>query len=168
MARDYPKILQRFEDALVFKGLTFIEAYIKGRARIAVEFRAHAIGEADGPGLISVWYHKGHILEAAPSGVASSVKDFQLLDFHDGIGCNQDMVLVGNVKLVDAVEVIPASLERLYFIKNELDDCRAGEGGCFLSIEGSFRILPCVSERELSPSVDGPAIGLDEGTVSVV
>lgn len=168
VARDYRKLLQRFDDALVFKGLSFVEAYIKGRARIAVEFRAHAIGEADSSRLISVWHHEGHIRETASGGVARSVKDVQPLDFHDGIGCNQNMVLVGNVKPVDAVKVIPANLERLYFIQDELDNCRAGEGSCFLSIKGGFRILPCVSERELSPSVDGPAIGLDEGTVSVV
>src|SRR3546814_5069505 len=57
---------ERSKNALTLKGLSFCEAYIEGRARIAVEFRANSAIEADGGSLFSIWAYKGHALNAAP------------------------------------------------------------------------------------------------------
>src|SRR3546814_8107244 len=48
IAGELSQSFERSKNALTLKGLSFCEAYIEGRARIAVEFRANSAIEADG------------------------------------------------------------------------------------------------------------------------
>src|SRR3546814_8470881 len=66
IAGELSQSFERSKNALTLKGLSFCEAYIEGRARIAVEFRANSAIEADGGSLFSIWAYKGHALNAAP------------------------------------------------------------------------------------------------------
>src|SRR3546814_2617676 len=66
IAGELSQSFEHSKNALTLKGLSFCEAYIEGRARIAVEFRANSAIEADGGSLFSIWAYKGHALNAAP------------------------------------------------------------------------------------------------------
>lgn len=168
VVRRYRQSLERLQNTLVFEGLSLSEAYIEGRARIAVEFGPHPAPKADGSRLISVWNHNGQFAETTPSGNASGIKNVEPLDFHHCVSPDKHVMLVSNVEPVNSVKFMPVYLERLYFIEDEQDHIAPGEGSCFLSIKGGFRILPRVAKRELSPSIDAPAISLDKGAVSVI
>jgi hypothetical protein len=165
---DYRKTLHRLKDALVFKGLSLSEAYIEGRARIAVQFRSGPIFETKRGSFYAVWNHDRKICKKLTGGFSGSVEEIQTINSHDSICADQDVMFVGNIEPVDTVKLIPSHLERLYFIKDKALDLGVGAGSCFLSYEGRFRVLPRVAERELSPSIDGPAIGIDQCTISVI
>lgn len=168
VVRDYRKALQRTQDALIFEGLSLCEAYIEGRARIAVEFRPGAAAETDRSNLVAVWDCQGDAGQPAASRSALGVEKVQSFDVHHGFRSDQDMVLVGDVKAVDAVKFIPVNLEWLYFFQNEFDDAFRRDCSLFLSMQVSFRVRPCVSKRELCESADAAAIGFDKSAVSVV
>ncbi|HMT44649.1 MAG TPA: hypothetical protein PKA59_08835 [Chakrabartia sp.] len=168
VVRDYRQSLERLKDALILEGLSFSEAYIEGRAGIAVEFGPHSAFESNGPRLISVWRHYRQPAKSAPDGVSFCVENIKPIDHHQRVGSDENMMLIGNIKSMDPVKFIPVNLERLYFIEDETDHDIAGEASCFLSIQGCFRVLPRVPKRELSPSIDGAIIGFDQSTVSVV
>src|SRR3546814_16019647 len=60
IAGELSQSFERSKNALTLKGLSFCEAYIEGRARIAVKFRANSAIEAAGGSLFSIWAYKGH------------------------------------------------------------------------------------------------------------
>lgn len=165
---DYRQALKRVQDALTLKGLSFVEAYVEGRARIAVEFRPKSLCQADGRRLIAVWNFKGEIAESATSRISECVQNVEPLNHHNSICCNKSVMLVSDVETIDPIEITPINLERLYFIEDEIDNIVAGQGSCFLSVDGRFRVLPRVSKRELCPSLDAAAIGFNERTINVV
>src|SRR3546814_2413902 len=72
IAGELSQSFERSKNALTPKGLSFCEAYIEGRARIAVEFRANSAIEADGGSLFSIWAYKGHALDRKSTRLNSS------------------------------------------------------------------------------------------------
>jgi len=165
---DYRKSLERIEDALVLKGLSICEAYIEGRARIAVEFAPHPSADAYRSSLITVWNNQIDVFEASPGRLPPTIQNIEPLNFHHSVCADQDVMFIGDVEPMNAMDFLSVNLERLYLVDNKIQDLGAGESSCFLSVNGGFRVLPRVSERELSVSVDGPAVGLDKGAISVV
>ncbi|MBA3941614.1 MAG: hypothetical protein C0520_10425 [Sphingopyxis sp.] len=78
-------------------------------------------------------------------------------------------MLVGDVELVNAVELECAAIEGLYLI----EDDRLGfetwrKSPLFMSLEGAFHRLPILPERKLSVLVDGISPVLNKYTVRVI
>ncbi|MDZ4111078.1 MAG: hypothetical protein U1E18_15960 [Brevundimonas sp.] len=160
------KTIKRFENALVLEGLSFREAYVEGRMWIALEFGAKAGAEPEGGRFIAVGHNKGKAADAAARRLSIGADDVQPVDCHCSVGADEEVVLVGDVEPIDAVQLTPFFLEGLYDIENVVE---GGLGGpVYLSIDGAFHVLPLFTEGKFGVPVDCASVGFNECDVSVV
>ncbi|MGA9657834.1 MAG: hypothetical protein WBQ60_01865 [Asticcacaulis sp.] len=158
---------ERLKNALVFKGLSFCEAYVEGRLRIAMIYRPHTISEAKGRSLMAVIGNNaeaGQVSHWAPI----SATQLHLIDSQNGLSGDEKVMLISNIEPVNSVEFTTVFLEGLYDVKDMIEYGLGGLGSCFLSIGGSYRILPSVPERKLRPLIDSAAVGFNQNTVCVI
>lgn len=169
VASELRESFDRVQDTLVFKRLSLCEAYIEGRARIAVEFCAHPVREANGSRLIAVWKSERNFPEATASRFAPRVQEIEAFDLHDRISSDENVMLVGDVEPVEGVEIIPSVLEGLYRVEDEvLNGLTWRTSTMFMSVEGTFRGLPILMEGKECVPVDFAAVGFHKGAVCMV
>lgn len=160
--------LKRCDNALVFKGLTLREAYIKNILWIAIQYSpvVASVDELSALALISL---KGNSKDAASCFRTRSVSEFEAFYVHSRSSRDQDNMLISDVQVMQPLEVqFPASV-RLYFVDNHVDDAFAWRNSfSFMSIDGSYKRLPVPVKRETPIITPCGAIGFCGDVVSVV
>lgn len=164
------KSIHRSQNTLPFKGLSLLESYIKGILWIAVEYRPPA---ADKIGVSGVWIllngqgNAGNGVTCFPS---KFISDLGLIrDNHISCRWDKHMVLVGDVQKMQSIEAELPGFVRLYLIDNNVIDCIGRRQSLeFLSIDGTFKRLPVLAEREERVSCNSSPIFLDHNAISVI
>lgn len=168
VARELSHSFERVQNALTFKNLSMCEAYVEGRARIAVQFRAHARSKSDRSNLIAVW-HKDQVFDAGAGRSSQGIKDIEAADIHRGMSRDENVVFIGDIEPVKRVEFAPPFLEGLYRVEDEALDCLTWRASTlFMSVKGAFRALPILVEGEECVPVNLAAVGFNERAVCMV
>jgi hypothetical protein len=164
------KGIHRAQNTLSFKWLSFVKNYIEGLLWIAVKYRPASSNKVGGNGFLVLLNGQRHTGNSVPCFTPQFVSDLNLIrDDHISCCWNENMVLIGDVQKMQSVETQLPAFVRLYLINDNVNDCvRRRQSLEFLSIDGTFKRMPVLVEREECISSDGVPICLDHNAISVV
>ena len=147
----FRKVADSLKDTISFKGLSFRKAYGEGRLVIGIAHgRFRALGNSQEVTLVSVWRNDCQVVPNL-SDLTGLVVNKRRSDLHLADGRDQSRMFVRSVEEMQTVEVSAPSFEGLYFIEDNADDLIAWRRSKrFMSVDGSFRRLSFLAEREVA------------------
>lgn len=155
---DLRELMQRWDNRLVFEGLSLPEEYAKGRLSIVCYVELGGRGDRVEPTAFS--HKEGQILKP----VVVIVMRAYSAELRDGNNRNEQPMLVYNVQLMEGPQRIIPSLVRLYDVKNQITDVLPRHL-YFSTIQRAYKFLPRISYWKIGvPSTR--ATGFDDNLAS--
>lgn len=166
---EYREALERGKDALAFKSVDFTKSYVEGRLSIFLRYKPVASIDHNGREVLVVWAHDGEAGNREAGARSAAVDDGHFSAIDDGPTRDEQMVLVGDVESVDAVEFASVLLEGFYLVQNKGDRVIASDGALqFVSLQRACCVDSVIGEREECVPVDLATIGFHQRAVRVV
>ena len=130
-----------FEDALALKGLAISESYIKGALWIAMKFSPTSLKLNEAP--IVALVNNIDTVNPASCFRAGRVQEVELVNSHDMLRRDENLMLVSDVELVQAIETQAPGIVGLYVVDDSADNFVAWRDSLlFMSLDGAFKRLP--------------------------
>lgn len=168
-AREYKQIAEGVNDTLPLEGLSPLKAYVEGRLRILLRFKAEVLDLNHSLLLhIGADANEREVVKSRDATVRS--RSGESVERDASHRRDENAVLVGPIELVDAVKpfALPA-VKRLYFLDDDIPNPRAGAMSVtYMSLNKTRHRLPRVSQWEACLPVNRMAIGFDQDAICVV
>lgn len=156
-----------FEDALALKGLSISESYIKGALWVAMKF-SPAVSGVNEASIVAL-VNNVDTVNPASCFRPGRVQEVELVNPHDVLRRDEDLMLIGDVELMQAIKIKAPGFIGLYLVDDDADDLVAWRNSLlFMSLEGTLKRLPVPMKGESGEIAKRCGVRHTSDVVSVV